>query len=215
MSTCTTIAMDGPDGTGKTTQINLLKEALEAKGHKVLLTKSSGGTPIGQALREVSLSNVDRPAETDLYISLAMGVALTNQLESARKKYDYIIIDRSPLSIIAYQNYGAQLKNQQLGLDACKKLLQDWHIDTLFVLQISDTELAKRNEIRKQTNSTETTNYFETQPEDYKQRVKTGYTEALSYAQSLNLRTNLIPISADKDERTIHASLINHLKDVL
>lgn len=215
MSTCTTIAIDGPDGTGKTTQINLLKDVLEAKGHKVLLTKSSGGTPIGQALREVSLSNIDRSAETDLYISLAMGVALTDQLKSARKDCDVIIIDRSPLSIIAYQNYGAQLENQQLGLDACKKLLEDWQIDTLLVLQISDTELAKRNEIRKQTNSTETTNYFETQSEDYKQRVKLGYTQALAYAQSLNLQTKLIPISANEDEQTIHLNLLEHLKDVL
>ena len=41
------IVMEGPDGSGKTTQINLLKEYLEEAGYECLITREPGGTVIG------------------------------------------------------------------------------------------------------------------------------------------------------------------------
>ena len=42
------IVMEGPDGSGKTTQINLLKEYLEEAGYECLITREPGGTVIGE-----------------------------------------------------------------------------------------------------------------------------------------------------------------------
>ena len=61
------IAIDGPDGSGKTTQLTLLKEWLKKKGYKIHSTRASGGTPIGEELRKASLSNTDRSAEVAVF----------------------------------------------------------------------------------------------------------------------------------------------------
>ena len=52
------IVMEGPDGSGKTTQINLLKEYLEEAGYECLITREPGGTVIGEEIRHVS-SNIN------------------------------------------------------------------------------------------------------------------------------------------------------------
>ncbi len=208
MKSYVTIAIDGPDGSGKTTQIELLKTWLESEKKRVLLTKSSGGTPIGQALRKVSLSDIARPAETDLYISLAMGVALADDLKVQREQYDVILIDRSPLSVIAYQNFGSQLKDQQLGYDACEMLLRSWKIDLLLVFEISESTLDQRNKQRQLTHPEETVNYFEQQDKDYKHRVHRGYAAGLNFAHSLaDLKTNIRTINAAQSEKLIQTEI--------
>ena len=50
------ITMEGPDGSGKSTQIELLKEYLEGAGYDVLITREPGGTRISEAIREIILN---------------------------------------------------------------------------------------------------------------------------------------------------------------
>ena len=50
------IVMEGPDGSGKTTQINLLKEYLEEAGYECLITREPGGTVIGEEIRQLILN---------------------------------------------------------------------------------------------------------------------------------------------------------------
>ncbi len=202
------VAIDGPDGSGKTTQIQLLKESLEKQGYMVHLTRSSGGTPIGEELRKASLSDAQRSAEVDLYISLAMGVALGDDLKERRDSGEIILIDRSPLAIIAYQNFGSQLKDQQLGYDACEKLLRLWNIDLLLVFDISEQELKKRDDLRKLTHPDETTNYFEKRDVNYKHRVHNGYYAGLKHIQDLaDIPTTINLIDANHDQQSIEKTI--------
>ena len=50
------ITMEGPDGAGKTTQIQMLKEYLNKKGFDVLITRDPGGNAVSEAIREVILN---------------------------------------------------------------------------------------------------------------------------------------------------------------
>ena len=50
------ITMEGPDGAGKTTQIELLKDYLNKKGYDVLITRDPGGNAVSEAIREVILN---------------------------------------------------------------------------------------------------------------------------------------------------------------
>src|SRR5438045_2788931 len=100
---------DGPEGVGKTTQMHMCAVALEQKGLRVLTTRINGGTEIGEALRAVSLSHSERPTETDFYIIQAMTAAMIAELPKWQRQYDVILIDRSPLSLLAYQVYGGGL----------------------------------------------------------------------------------------------------------
>lgn len=50
------ITMEGPDGSGKTTQIDLLKKYLESKGYDIVIAREPGGTVISEAIREIILN---------------------------------------------------------------------------------------------------------------------------------------------------------------
>ena len=50
------ITMEGPDGSGKTTQIELLKKYLESKGYDIIITREPGGTAISEAIRKIILN---------------------------------------------------------------------------------------------------------------------------------------------------------------
>jgi dTMP kinase len=55
------LCFEGGEGTGKTTQIKILKEKLESLGRQVTLTWEPGGTPLGQKIRELLLDNTLDP----------------------------------------------------------------------------------------------------------------------------------------------------------
>ena len=63
------VAFEGPDGVGKSTQLALASEELVENGWAVHATRNLGGTPIGEDLRKVMLSEHERPAETDFHLS--------------------------------------------------------------------------------------------------------------------------------------------------
>ncbi len=200
------IAFDGPDGIGKSTQLRLLAEYLTEQGKTVYSTRASGGTPIGEALRAVSLSEHSRPAEVDLYISLAMHTALGYDLQEKRTQYDYVLVDRSPLAIVAYQSYGSQLPNPQDGFDACRKMLKLWELDELVALTAPQDILDKRRAARATNDASQNNNYFERQNHDYHLRVQEGYIAATA-AEKETLQTRLIEIDGTGSIQSVHNAI--------
>ena len=49
------ITLEGPEGSGKTSAIKLVREALEQMGHEIIMTREPGGTPISEQIRNVIL----------------------------------------------------------------------------------------------------------------------------------------------------------------
>lgn len=164
---------DGPDGVGKTTQVALAAKTLRSDGYRVQTTRVSGGTPIGEALRDVSLSALDRPVMTDLYIILAQNHALSEQIKSWREAGDVILVDRGPLSIIAYEVYGGGLDKKR-GIAAADEAVALFSPD-LMVLYSAPYEV-----LRKRTKhlSTKKADYFESKPASYFANVAKGYKAA-------------------------------------
>src|SRR3989344_4667849 len=104
------VAIDGPDGAGKSTQVTLLADYFNKRGETVHVTRTSGGTPIGEELRKVSLNpDLPRSGRTDMFISQAMTQALSEDLAPRKSSGEVIVIDRSPLAIVAYNGYGSQM----------------------------------------------------------------------------------------------------------
>lgn len=192
---CVTIAFDGPDGVGKTTQLELFSEFLKAENYRVHTTRSSGGTEIGEKLREVSLCNSPRPAETDMHISLAMGYALGGDLKQKRLSNDFILIDRSPLSIVAYNAFGSQMEEPEEGIKACDKMLEVFDIDVLIVFNATRHILEQRLKERKNYTQND---YFEQQGSEYLKRVCTGYKEGVKHVkEKFSDRIGLVEIDAN------------------
>ena len=67
------LAFEGVEGAGKTTQVQLLAEALRAAGHTVTVAREPGSTPLGERVRSTVLGAVDLdvPARSELFLMLA------------------------------------------------------------------------------------------------------------------------------------------------
>lgn len=168
-----TIMVDGPDGIGKTIQIALARDALVAQGRRVHTTRAHGGTPIGEMLREVSLSHTPRSAITDLLISRAIHAELAIDL-SGRKEEGYTnLVDRGPGAMWAYQVHGSGL-DPEVARPIVENDFTMIKPDLVIVYTTSLDILKSRRASRHVGND----DYFETKDDDYRQRVIDGYIEA-------------------------------------
>ena len=104
--------MEGPDGSGKTTQIDLLKKYLESRGYDILIAREPGGTAIGEVIREVILNpaNKEMSHMTELLLYAAARAQLVNQvIEPALLDGKAVICDRFVESSAVYQGIGRGL----------------------------------------------------------------------------------------------------------
>ena len=103
------VTFEGPEGSGKTTQIRLLEERLKAEGIAVLCTREPGGSAIGEQIRHVlhDLGNqaMDPRAEALLY-SAARAQHVVQVILPALHADQVVISDRYAESTLAYQGYG-------------------------------------------------------------------------------------------------------------
>lgn len=203
------IVFDGPDGVGKSTQLELTAAWLKEQGHNVHTARASGGTPIGEELRKVSLSDTPRPAETDVYISLAMHTALGQDMHQRVSKGQICLVDRSPAAIIAYNAYGSELADKQLAVDAFHKMMRLWDIDLFLMIDanqsIIDDRRAKRTD--------KPNDYFEKQGKDYHQRVRQGYEVAAKLVTDSHV--NLVQIDGAPSEDKVQKQIRQIIEKVL
>ena len=109
------ISIEGPDGSGKTTQINLLRDFLidnNVYDFEVIFTREPGGTTIGEKIRDIILDNshteMDDLTEAMLYAA-ARAQHVEEVIKPALKEGKLVICDRFVDSSIAYQEYGRNL----------------------------------------------------------------------------------------------------------
>jgi dTMP kinase len=106
------ISFEGPDGSGKTTQVGLLAEYLQALGHDVLITHEPGGTSIGDQIRSVlhDVKNAEMTCETEFLLYSASRAQLVRQvLVPHLARGGTVLCDRFADSSVAYQGYGREL----------------------------------------------------------------------------------------------------------
>ncbi len=114
------ITFEGPEGSGKTTQIQLLTEYMQECGHPVLCTREPGGTEISEQIRQVILSkrNQSISDETEaLLYSAARSQIVAELIRPALDSGKIVLSDRYADSTLAYQGYGLGL-----NLDALRAI---------------------------------------------------------------------------------------------
>ncbi len=106
------ISLDGIDGAGKSTQIDLLRKYLESKGHRVVCFRDPGSTKLGEAVREILLHREDIPlagtSEMLLYMA-ARAQLVAEQLRPALAEGATVICDRFLLANVVYQGVAGGL----------------------------------------------------------------------------------------------------------
>lgn len=142
------IALDGPDGCGKSTQARRLVEALRAQGHSVLHLREPGSTPFGERLREALLdpSVGDlAPLTEALAFFAARRAMLDEEVAPARARGEIVVAERSFLSTVVYQ--GAACGQDGVADDVLRWITAAVHErcrhDLLVVLDV-DPEIAAR-----------------------------------------------------------------------
>jgi dTMP kinase len=112
------ITFEGPDGSGKSSQIPLLAEYLRSEGYPVLVTREPGGTQIGDQVREIlsNLKNTAMHPRTEILLFQSSRAQLVEQVIRPHLDADEIVLcDRYADSTIAYQGYGHRIDLERLA----------------------------------------------------------------------------------------------------
>jgi dTMP kinase len=116
------ITLEGPEGSGKSTQIKRLAKRLEEMGYSVITTREPGGTPIGDQIRQVlvRMESKELHPRTEILLFLAARAQLVEQvIKPALQDGKIILCDRYGDSTLAYQGYG-----HGLDLDQLRRMLE-------------------------------------------------------------------------------------------
>lgn len=173
------VALDGPDGCGKTTQTLALVEWLRRQGRAVQHVREPGSTPVGEALRELLLSPAtgDLRAVTEaLLFSAARAELVTRVIRPALRRGEVVVAERCFLSTHVYQvlagsdDHGGALDAAWFD-DLTRRVHGDCLPDAVFVLDLPAAAAAARRSARR-------ADRIEARGVDYHDRVRQGFVAA-------------------------------------
>ena len=115
------ITFEGIDGSGKSTQANLIYARLNDSGRKAIILREPGGTVLGEKIRAILLDNAfsDMTPHTELFLYLAARAQITaSVIVPALNRGEDVIMDRYIDSTAAYQGHGRGLgMEEMIGLN--------------------------------------------------------------------------------------------------
>ena len=200
------ITFEGGDGSGKTTQINLLATWLESQGQTVVLTREPGGTDLGVELRNIVLHRkgfIAPRAEALLYAA-DRSHHIHSLVRPALERGEVVVQDRYLDSSVAYQGAGRVLDPEEvceLSLWATQRLMPN-----LTVLLDVPASVAKA----RQAQTEREYDRLEAEAEDFHTRVRESY---LSLAAAEPER--FLVVNGELPIEEIHHSIITKVSDLL
>jgi dTMP kinase len=191
------LSLDGIDGVGKSTQMRLLVEWLEAEGHRVVTCRDPGSTPLGESLRELLLhSGEDRPigprAEMLMYMA-ARAQLVDEVIRPALDDGAVVVSDRYLMANLVYQAHAGGLPREAVA--AVGAVATDGVIpDRVFLLDL-DPEAADQRRGREPDR-------MESRGAEYRRRLRAGFlAEAKLNPQHVTV------IDATQSIEAIHAAI--------
>lgn len=170
------VVIEGHDGTGKSTQIELLRNRLSNIAISSVEIQEPGGSPLADAIR-IILKNGDLPRDAEsnlLLFTTARHELWRNIAEPALKMGKWVVASRNYFSSLAYQGYG-----EGIDLDLINKTTEKWtgerymNPDLALILDLDDeTERFKRIGNRGELENPDT---FESKGDDFQTKVREGY----------------------------------------
>jgi dTMP kinase len=165
------IAIEGVDGSGKSSVMQPLKEALEKAGHNVTITKEPGDTTLGKSLRKLLHEEKEHICDKTEYLLFAADRAQHFQevVLPALDTGKVVISDRLNNSSVAYQGYG-----RELDIEMIKKI-NDWAMNGRYADIIVYLELDYKTGLQRTVSRGKTLTSFEVEQENFWKRVHTGF----------------------------------------
>ena len=176
------IALEGEEGVGKSTQGALLTQALEAAGITVEAFQEPGGDAVGQIIRSILKAQEDDPvvqqlfrgmpydihSRTELYLFNAARVQALERARPILEAGSWLLADRSFISTLAYQGHGRGLDLESVRT-ICQFAIQDMEPDLILLL---DSPLEVTRQRIKHRGGTDR---IESAGDEFHQRVHEGY----------------------------------------
>lgn len=199
------ITIEGCDGSGKTTQIDLLEKKLKELDISCIFTREPGGTPISEKIREIILDNknIEMIWQTEALLYAASRAQLVGEkIIPLLKKNIHVICDRYVDSTIAYQGYGRGLnikELEKLNFFATSGLMPELTI----LLDIEVEQATLRREVRQEDR-------LEKEKIDFHKRVREGYLELAKIEPD---RFKIISALQTKEE--IHKQIVEYVMKMI
>ena len=109
------ISFEGQDGSGKTTQVGLLVDWLRNEGHEVVSSREPGGTPIGEAIRDVVLHGLEMTPWTEAALfASARAEHVSAVIRPSLERGAWVVLDRYVDSSLVYQGIARGLGVQEV-----------------------------------------------------------------------------------------------------
>ena len=199
------IVMEGPDGSGKTTQINLLEQYLKEAGYECLITREPGGTVIGEEVRELILNPEYKEMSpvTEMLLYAASRAQLVHEVIGPALEAGRIVIsDRFVDLSIVYQGIA-----RNLGISTVAAVnapgIGIYRPDGIFFIDLSEAEGIRRKKNQKKLDR------MEQESIDFHHLVSEGYRKVLAE------RPEVIKIDGGKDIDVIQKKIRNHVDELL
>lgn len=167
------IVAEGPDGSGKSTNVSVLAEALRKTGREVVVTREPGGTPFAEKIRALVLAGdkddpVDPQVETILMFA-ARAQHMNKVILPALLAGKFVISDRFIDSTYAYQGYGRSELTLVEELD--ELVLAGFEPDYTLFFDVTLEESERRIKARQG----QAADRFDNEVSDFRKRVYEGY----------------------------------------
>ncbi|MEK6300083.1 MAG: dTMP kinase [Acidobacteriota bacterium] len=204
------ITLEGIDGCGKSTQLEMLAEALRARGCRIVVTREPGGTTIGEQIRDLLSSDATeaiQPATELLLIVAARAQHVAEVIRPAVEAGEIVISDRYTDSSVAFQGYGRGL--DLAIIDRVNRLATGGLTPDLTILFDLDAEQAQARLDARRSGALEGARkpalaYLDELELEFHKRVREGY---LKIAAADPSRVKVVDAAGAPDET--HAQVLS------
>ena len=193
------ITFEGIDGSGKTTQVELLKLYFENLGKTVLTIRDPGSTLISEKIRNILLDSNNlsiSPQSETLLFTAARAQIVHEVIKPSLEKSKIVICDRFIDSTSAYQGYGRDMNLVNIGY-LNKFAMQGVHPNFTFFIDISTQE--STNRLNKSS-----LDRMELAGNDFYEKVRAGYIDLVK-----NFPERIFRIDGSLPINDIHSKIIN------
>jgi dTMP kinase len=198
------ITLEGGEGTGKSTQIKLLQQALSAAGKDILTTREPGGTDQAERIRDLLLqgdSGAFDPMTEALLLFAARREHLVQKIWPALEKGQWVISDRFADSSRAFQGYGMGLDMQVIE-NLYQMVAGKFQPDLTFIFDI-DPEVGLKRSLKRLKDNAITEDRYERMGLPFHQRLRNGFLEIAK-----KFSTRCVVIDAAQDVQAVHQQVL-------
>jgi dTMP kinase len=178
------ISLEGVDGAGKSTHAAWLADALTARGHRIVRTREPGGTPLGEALRDLLLSQPMAHDTEALLMFAARREHVVSVIAPALARGDWVLCDRFTDATFAYQGGGHGVSAAFLR-ELARRVHADYNPDLTLLFDVPPE--VSRTRLASAEREGRTLDKFEREERAFFERVRVVYV-ALAAAEPHRFR---------------------------